>query len=270
MRSFKERYGPWALVTGASAGIGAEFARQLAARGLNLVLVARRKDRLDRLSAELSDRQGVRVKTVSIDLAAPDFLSSIRTATEDLDIGLLVNNAGFGLAGRLTDHDLETDLNLLHVNCSAVFGLAHEYGRWMKARGKGGIVFVSSILGFFSAPFHTHYAASKAYDLFLAEGMWYEMRKYGVDVLALCPGVTETEFHDVAGTKQIGAMPVEPVVDLALRKLGRKHFVIPGLKNRAIVFLAKMLPRRLTVCLVGRGMGKFLATDGPTGTAVRT
>src|SRR5215510_15969656 len=142
--TFVERYGPWALVTGASAGIGAEFARQLSQMGLNLVLVARRRQRLEDLACELESKNKVHVRIVVADLARPDFLPAIRSVTNSIEVGLLVNNAGFGLAGRFLEHELEEELNLLNVNCRAPLILTHEFGRQMAQRRKGGIIFVSS------------------------------------------------------------------------------------------------------------------------------
>jgi hypothetical protein len=247
MPSFQERYGPWALITGASSGIGAEFARQLAAQGLNLVLVARRKDRLDALALQLSKQHTIETKAVVADLSQTDFMSAIRPATDNLEIGLLVNNAGFALTGGVLDHDLEKELSLLNVNCRAPLILAHEFGRKMVERKRGGIIFLASVMGYLSAPLWANYAASKAYNLFMGEAMWAELRKQGVDVLALCPGATRTEFDEVAGVKSFErmGMTVEPVVSVALRALGRKPSVVAGWQNRLLCSLAKFVPRRV-------------------------
>lgn len=249
MESFRERYGPWALVTGASAGLGAEFARQLAAKRINLILVARRKERLETLASELEGQYNVEVKAIAADLARSDFMSSIRPVLQTLELGLLVNNAGFGLVGNFLENDLERELEMLNVNCRAPLILAHEVGRQMVERKRGGIIFVSSTSGFTVTPFMTHYAASKAYDLFLGEGLWSELKEHGVDVLALCPGGTRTEFHELAGIKPFGAMPVEPVVSLALRKLGKKISVIAGWHNRVMVYLAGHSLRRINATI---------------------
>jgi len=251
MKSFHERYGPWALITGASSGLGAEFARQLAARGLNLVLVARRKKRLDDLAQQLSKPYNVQIETIAADLSKPDFMSSIRPATQSREIGLLVNNAGFALTGPVLDHSLEAELSLLDVNCRAPLILAHEFGRRMMERKRGGIIFLASLAGFMSFPMWANYAASKAYNLYLGEAMWAEMRERGVDVLALCPGATRTEFGEVAGVAGFGGfqMTVGPVVSLALGKLGKKPSVIAGWRNRSLYFLEKFMPRRLSLAI---------------------
>jgi hypothetical protein len=165
MPSFQERYGPWALITGASSGIGAEFARQLAALGLNMVLVARRRDRIEHLALQLSERHNIRTRTIAADLSPSDFMSSIGPMTEELEIGLLVNNAGFALTGGFWDHALEKELELLNVNCRAPLILAYEFGRKMIERKRGGIIFLASMVGFASVPFWANYAASKASEL---------------------------------------------------------------------------------------------------------
>ena len=254
---FAERYGPWALITGASAGIGAEFARQLAQLGVNLVLVARRRDRLENLARRLESENKIQVMSVEADLSQPDFMSAVETATQSVEIGLLVNNAGFGVAGRFLAHDLKRELALLDVNCRALMILTHVYGNQMARRRKGGIILVSSVSAFIATPFEANYAASKVYELFLAEALSYELTSSGVDVLALCPGVTDTEFHEISGSRPVGAMRVQPVVRLALNKLGKKPVAIPGLHNRMLVGLLKCTPRRLQTFFAGKTMGRL-------------
>jgi short-subunit dehydrogenase len=257
--NFAERYGPWALITGASAGIGAEFARRLAGLGLNLVLVARRRDRLESLARQLEAEHKIQVLCVVADLSQPDFLTAIVHATQSIDIGLLVNNAGFGVAGNFLAHDLERELALLDVNCRALMILSHRFGNRMARRKKGGIILVSSVSAFIATPFEANYAASKVYELFLAEALGYELKKDGVDVLALCPGSTDTEFHEIAGSQPVAAMAVAPVVSLALRRLGKAPVAIPGWHNRLLVGLLKLTPRRLHTFFAGRTMGRLVS-----------
>jgi uncharacterized protein len=256
--TFVERYGPWALVTGASAGIGAEFARQLSEKGLNLVLVARRRQRLEDLARDLESRNKVQVRIVTVDLSQPDFLPTILSVTNSIEVGLLVNNAGFGLAGHLIEHELEKELQLLDVNCRAPLVLTHAFGRQMAQRKRGGIIFVSSVSAYIATPFEASYAASKVYELFLAESLGYEFKKKGVDMLALCPGSTDTEFHAIAGSRPVAAMAVEPVVRLALKKLGKTSVAIPGWHNRLLVYLLKFTPRRVHTYFAGKVMGNLV------------
>jgi hypothetical protein len=255
MTDFRNRYGAWALITGASSGLGAEFARQLAAKKLDLVLVARRRDRLKELATSLKAEHGIEVKVIPLDLAKPNFLSTLQKQTAKLNIGLVVNNAGFGIVGEFTDNSLERELQMLNVNCRAALILAHAYGARMVAHRRGGIIMVSSVVAFQGVPYMSHYAATKAYDLVLGEGLWYEMKKYGVDVVTLCPGATVTEFANVAGSKPIpGSMPVTPVVEAALEALGRKHYVTAGQKNKLLVFSTRLVPRSLATRIAARVM----------------
>ena len=197
--TFREKYGPWALVTGASAGFGELFAKMLAERGLNVVLLARRKDRLEALAAGIESEYGVQARVVAADLSAPDFLDSVIEQTRELEIGLLVNNAGFTNSGDFLDNDLDAEIRLVDVNCRAAMVLAHHFGRAMRERQRGGMIFSASIAGFSAIPFWANYSASKGYDLLLAEALHNELRRHGVDVLALCPGATHTEFASYTG-----------------------------------------------------------------------
>jgi len=251
MSEFKQKYGPWALITGASSGIGMEFARQLAAMGINLVLVARREDKLNTLATELKSSHGIDAKVVMADLSRDDFLPTLRSATAGLEIGLLVNNAGLTTTGAIVDNKLEDELNLLHLNCRAPLILAHEYGKPMRERKRGGIIFLGSVLSFASVPVWANYAASKAYDLFLAEGLAAEMKEHNVDVMALCPGFTRTEFAEYAKLNDLMAMDVEPVVKTALNKLGKSGIAIPGIMNKLNIFTTRLQPRFISTLIFG-------------------
>lgn len=250
------RYGPWAVVTGASSGIGEAIARELAARGLHLVLCARRKDRLDALAAELAGQHGTRARAVEVDLAQPGFLSVIEQATADLDVGLLVNNAGLGDKGPFLGTGIDTHVRMLDTNCKAPLILTHALAPRLVARGRGGILFTSSTAAFQGLPFATHYAATKGYDLQLAEGLWYELRPRGVDVVALCPGPVDTE-----GPRRTGVNPAKVPVQMmdprtvavfGLDALGGGPVAVPGLTNRLLHALVKLVPRRLATAVSGR------------------
>jgi len=242
---FKRKYGPWALVTGGSSGIGAEFARQLGALGLNIVLVARREDRMEKLAAELRQLNGVSTRVVLADLSDTEFISSIISATQDLEIGLLINVAGFALTGPLLDNPLDEELQLLNVNCRAPLLLSHHFGREMRERKRGGIIFLSSIVAFSAVPQWSNYAASKAYNLLLAEALGDELMNDGVDVLALTPGPTATEFQQVANISDFMVMKPEKVVAAAIGSLGNRRMVMPGFLNRYNNFWLRFFPRRL-------------------------
>jgi short-subunit dehydrogenase len=255
-KSFAERYGAWAVVTGASSGIGEEFARQLAKRGLSVVLCARRKDRLDVLAADLRKAHGVEARTLELDVGKPDFIATLNEAIAGLDVGLVVSNAGFGEKGPFLESSLARDLQMLDVNCRASLLVAHEFGKKLAARGRGGLIFTSSTAAFQGLPFTAHYAATKGYGLQLAEGLWFELKPHGVDVLALCPGPTDTEGPRRTGVDPkkvpVKMMSVEPVVRAALAGLGKVPVVVPGATNRLAHLLVKLTPRRVATEIAGR------------------
>lgn len=252
MGDLKQKYGPWAVVSGASAGLGEEFARQLAGQGLNLVLIARREDRLQSLGAALQQEFGIEYRCVAVDLGREDLLEPIQAATADLEIGLLINNAGFTNSGEFLDNSLEQELLLLHVNCRAAMVLAHHFGQAMRERRRGGMIFSASIAGFAGIPYWGHYSASKAYDLILAEALGGELARHGVDVMALCPGATRTEFEDYKGpVAALMAMNADTVVSQALRKLGKRRTTVAGLLNLVNVLATRLLPRPLNSWLFG-------------------
>ncbi|MFC1564450.1 SDR family NAD(P)-dependent oxidoreductase [candidate division KSB1 bacterium] len=249
MTTFKDKYGPWALITGASAGIGEEFARQLAEKGLNLALTARRLDRLEKLADELKEAFSVEVRCIQCDLSDIEFMPVIRNSVSNIEIGLLINNAGFGIGGSFLESDLNKELAQLNVHCRANIILTYEFGNKMVERNRGGIIFTSSVMGFFAAPYSVHYASTKAHNLFYGEGLFYELRDKGIDVQALCPGFTKTEFHTAAGLNRAGGMGVKPVVKASLDKLGKKPVVVPGLYNKLAVAGLKYLPRRVMLTI---------------------
>ena len=257
MQRFVEKYGPWALVTGASSGIGLGFSRALAARGLNLVLIARRLSLLETLAESLRRDHRVDVRPVQCDLSRHDFMSDVSPALAGIEVGLLVNNAGFSNTGAVLDNPLSRELELLHVNCRAPLVLSHAVGGQMKSRGRGGIVFVSSIAGFAAMPRWANYSASKAYTLLLGEALHEEMRPHGVDVLVVCPGPTKTEFETVARvdfgrvSRGSGVLDVADVVGAALRGLGRRSTVVVGFGNTMKAFSPRLLPRRTATRVFG-------------------
>lgn len=257
---FRRRYGPWALVTGASSGLGLHFARRLAERGMGLVLTARRAERLEALAAELAHDAGVQVRTVVQDLACPGGAATLLAEVEDLPIGLLVANAGFGWSGPFEEEPPAEVAAMVRLDCEAPAVLARGLAPGMLERGRGGIVVVASTAGWQPTPWMSLYGACKAFDLHLAEGLAQELRPRGVDVLALCPGHTATEFHAVAGVEgPVSGSAADPdeVVLAALRALPRRRTVlVPKLHDRLTVRLLRLLPRPWTRRLVGRALGR--------------
>ena len=251
--------GKWALVTGASAGIGRALAEQLAESGVNLVLTARRRDRLEHLASWLASERGIKTEIIVADLARPEAPGHIRAFIQDkgLEIELLINNAGFGAYGAFHESPLARDLEMVQVNCAAVVELTHLYLPEMVARRRGDILIVASVAGFQAVPYISLYAATKAFDLHFAVGIAEEVRRYGVHVCALCPGSTMTEFREVAGQPPRtfrGAETAEKVARVALDALAKgKSSVISGFKNRMNVEGQRLAPRRL-VTRVAEGM----------------
>jgi short-subunit dehydrogenase len=256
---FRTRYGPWALVTGASVGLGECFARALAARGLSLLLVARRREPLEALAAELRRAHGVEVRTEAADVGRPDLLEVIDRLADGAEVGLVVHNAAFSALGPFLDRPVEDQLQVLDVNCRAPVLLAHHLGRRMAERGRGGILFMSSLAGGQGCPLVASYAASKAYEIVLAEGLWDELRPLGVDVLACRAGPTRTPGYESSNPRQkVPIMEPEPVVEEALRALGGGPVLVAGRLNRAVNFLMqRILTRAAAVRFMGRSTRKM-------------
>lgn len=262
---FLHKYGPWALVTGASDGIGRELAIELAARGLNLVLVARRKPLLEQLSQELKCRHSIEVMVLDLDLASEGALQELISQTQNLDIGLVIPSAGFGTSGPFIDSDLQTQLQMLDVNCRAVLALCHHFGNRFKARNSGGLVLMSSLLAFQGTPGSAHYAATKAYIQNLAEGLRWELKPYGVEVLASAPGPAHSGFADRANLKMGKALPASIVAKGTLAALGRVGTVRPGFLSQFLELGLKMLPRTGRVLMMRKVMGGMTKHQSTTG-----
>ncbi len=266
MPNYTKRYGPWALVTGCAReqGLGYGFARQLAAGGQDLVLVDVAGDELKLRAQALRERHGVEVRVAEIDMGARDCLEQVVAATEGCELGLLVANHVFApyQPPRFLDMSLATHEQMLDVNARAYTRLIHTFGRRFVARGRGGIVIVSSASALVTAPFTAGYAANKAYQLALGEALWYELRGTGVDIQVLTPGLVRTELPGMAGFSRRMMMEVDQVVAESLRQLGRRHRLIPGRLNRLLIGLqTRLLPRRLAVRQVGDLMAKSMKVE---------
>lgn len=257
-----------ALVTGASSGLGTEFALQLAARGHDLVLVARSRDRLEEVAAELAMLHGVKAHVVVQDLAQPDAGRKVarELADRSLQIDMLVNNAGFGTVGRFGEIAPERDHDMLMVNVVALVDLTHELLPGMIERGNGAILNVGSTAGYQPSPYLAVYSASKIFVLNFSLALRQEYRNRGIRVTALCPGPVETKFFQVIGTRNAAVagsftMP-EPVVRTALKALDRdRAYVTPGLGNAITAHLTPRRPRTLVAWVGERICRKALRPE---------
>jgi short-subunit dehydrogenase len=241
----RERYGDWALVTGASAGIGAEFARALAREGLSLVLTARRRERLEALAGELEQTYAIETRVVACDLAEAGGAERLADEVGELPIALLVNNAGFGYAGRFEKLEPARLRAQVELNCVAPVVLTRRLLPGMRERGRGAVVIVGSVAGRQPLPLHAVYSASKGFDLLFGEALCVELAEHGIDVLVLEPGSTETEFQAVAGEIAHPGEPAERVVAVALRALGRQPSVVSGWSNWLRANALRLFPRSM-------------------------
>lgn len=254
---FIARYGPWAVVTGASDGIGLAFAEELAALGMDLVLVARRVDLLLARASHLIERYGVRCVCIAADLSTSEGLAVVDRDTADLNIGLLVASAGFGTSGNILDADLSTERSMLDVNCYAVLHQCVAVGKRLRRRGGGGIILMSSLVGWQGTPQAAHYAATKAYVQALAEALRVELRSYGVDVLASAPGPVYSGFASRAGMHMTMAATPAAVASVSLQALGQMGTVVPGALSKLLTWSLLPLPRSLRSRIMGRVMASM-------------
>jgi short-subunit dehydrogenase len=249
------------LVTGASSGIGVEIARELARRGYGVTLTARRKDRLVELARELSDGHGIRAETVACDLSSAAARKRMVQTIEGrgLDVDVLVNNAGFGSAGRFQDLDADDELRMVRTNVEAVVDLCSTYVPGMVARGRGAILNVASVAAYQPVPRQATYAATKAFVLSFTEGLHVDLKGTGVTATALCPGPTKTEFGDAAGIPdELFEIPglvytAEEMAVAGVRAMERgRRAVVPGATNLVGAVGGRLMPRALVLPLIDR------------------
>lgn len=261
--TFKEKYGNTALIAGASEGLGAAYAYALAARGLNLVLVARRKALLEETARKITGQYPVEVLPVVCDLAGADAVQVVLDAIGDRTIDFLVYNAALSYIGPYLETGLSTHTDIVAVNTLTPLAMLYHFGGKMVERRRGGIVIMASIAGFQGSGYLSTYAATKAFCRVLAEGLWYEWKPKGVDVIACCAGATETPNY--INTKPGKASPFEPrpqlpdrVVEECLRRIGTAPSFVSGTGNKiAAFFMQRIFPRRKAIRVMGDGMRKM-------------
>jgi uncharacterized protein len=258
MSSYGDFRGRWALVTGATAGIGLALARELANQGARLILTARRRDRLESLAAELAAK-GTETRVVVADLNVPAARAQIYEATEGagIQVDILVNNAGLGQYGQFYRNEIEQELSQVRVNCEAVVHLTRLFVVRMVERRRGWILIVASTASFQPVPYLNTYAATKVFDRFFALGLAAEVAQFGVKVTALCPGTTESEFFEVARAGRFRNRDLQPAADVArlgVAALARgQRVMIPKFRGRFTAFLVRFVPVRLITYVVERG-----------------
>jgi short-subunit dehydrogenase len=265
---FGERYGPWALVAGASEGLGAAFAQALARRGVNVALAARRRELLDALAKECRSRFGVETRVLAGDLGDPRFAEEARLAIADLELGLVVYNAAFAPIGGFADAAPADLSRVVDVNARGPVLLLRALLPAMIARGRGGVVLMSSLAGNQGAPRIAAYAASKAFNRVLAEGLWSELKPLGIDVVACCAGAIRTPSYSMSSAREApGTASPDFVAEFSLRSLGRGPVAIPGLVNQIAAWtLGRLLPRRAAIGIMD-GSTKSLSNSGKAGPA---
>jgi len=264
---FSQRYGPWALVAGASEGLGAAYARALAARGMNLVLVARRRGPLDDLATQIGSASGVEMRCYEGDLACDTFLGDLLAACSDLDLGLVVYNAAQAPIGDFASRGREDLMRVVDVNVRAPMVLLRALLPGMIDRGRGAVVLMSSFTGNLGTPRIASYAASKAFLRVLGESLWYELKDQGIRVVACSAGAIRTPGYAAAAGKDApGTLDAEKVVEHTLRSLDRGPVVMPGLVNRlSTLFMTRVLPRRAAIGILARstsGLAQVKETKG--------
>lgn len=265
MKSFKEKYGPWALITGATSGIGEAISHEIASRGVNIVLVARKTVELESKSSALREKYKIDTKTISADLASEDGIEKVKTSTNGISVGLLVIAAGLEVNGAFEKNDLQRELKVVQININATLHLTHHFSAKMVSVGKGGIIMVASLSGHMPNPYFANYAGTKAYLINFGASLYGELKPKGVDVTVLSPGLTNTPMTKDNGVDwsktPMQAMSPEKVARTAVNALGKKLIAIPGGKNRIMAVMAKHSPLKMQAKMNEKMMKKALAPN---------
>ncbi|HBH22109.1 MAG TPA: short-chain dehydrogenase [Cytophagales bacterium] len=258
IKRLKSKYGNWALVTGATSGIGREIALKFGEAGFNLVITGRRELALNEISTQLFELYRVEVLPVKGDLSKHQDVEKLIEGTRHLNIGIAVLNAGYGTSGKFTSADLEQEMNMLDLNCRALLQLSHHFANKMKTQGqKGAIVMMSSIVAFQGVPNAAHYAATKAYVQSLGEALAIELKPIGIDVLTAAPGPVKSGFADRANMNMDLTLKPEAVGVPIIEAIGRRNTLLPGSLTKFLVYNLRMTPRWAKVLIMGKVMSGF-------------
>lgn len=246
-----KKYGKWALVTGASAGIGEAYCFELAKLGYSIVLVARRAEKMKAIASKIEKLFSVETLVISVNLADEGFLDKIIAKTKDLEIGILVSNAGFGKGGKFIELDQSKMSEMVKLNCVAPTILVHHFAKEMAKRKCGAIIHLASVVAYQAVPYYAVYSATKAFNLIFGESLWYELKENGIDSLVVSPGSTKSEFRQVAEIPENpNGMEAEEVVKISLKKLGKRSSIATGFINKLPEFFSRILPRRFWIKIV--------------------
>lgn len=257
-----KNYGKWVLVTGASAGIGEAYCFELAKLGYSIVLVARRIDKMQAIADKIKEQFSVKVLVIQVDLTQEGFLEKITSKTKDLEIGILVSNAGFGKGGKFIELDQNKMSEMVKLNCVAPTILVHHFAKEMAKRKCGAIIHLASVVAYQAVPFYTVYSATKAFNLIFGESLWYELKNNGIDSLVVSPGSTKSEFRKAAGlSENPNGMEAEEVVKISLKKLGKRSSIATGFINKLPEFFARILPRRFWIKIIANQSKKNIGLE---------
>lgn len=251
----KTKYGEWAVITGASSGIGLELATQLASAGFNLLLIARHLEKLQEVENRLRANTTIEIKIVNVDVSETEGIDRIIEVTKGLKVGLLIASAGYGTSGNFIDSSLHSEINMLRVNCEALLSLTHYFSQQFARENRGGIILMSSMVAFQGTPYSANYAATKAYVQTLAEGIAVELKPKGVDILAAAPGPVESGFSKRANMKMSMSLKPSQVGVPILKALGRETTLLPGFLTKLLVYSLRTVPRWGKVKIMEKVMG---------------
>jgi uncharacterized protein len=259
----KEKYGSWAVITGASSGIGLELTERLAEAGFHLILNARGQQQLDKIAADFGAKYGINVTIVAGDIADSETINALIEASKGVNTGLFIASAGFGTSGLFINNDLIDEVNMLRVNCEALLTLTHHFSQLFAKNKRGGIILMSSMVAFQGVPFSANYAATKAYVQCLAEALAVELKPFGVDVLAAAPGPVASGFGERADMKMSMSLTPAQVGVPILKALGRKTTVLPGFLTKFLVYSLRTVPRWGKVQIMKIVMGGMTEHQNP-------
>ncbi len=259
---FKDRYGEYALITGGNSGIGAEFADQLAKKGLNIIIVARRESLLEKKATDLRKKYNVEVNTIKSDLSKLEDIQKVVKTCEKIEVGLIIPNAGMETHGIFPKLDLDKEIMSINLNITSTMALTHNFVKQMIPRKRGGVILVSSLLGHMPTPYLSNYAGTKSYILNFGASLNGELKKYNIDVTVLSPGPVKTPFADAIGV-DLDKFPMtvhnpDFVAKVGLDALGKKPVVIPGAKNSIMGKIGSLIPTGAAIKSGSILMEKFL------------